>query len=159
MNKSLLKIRKANENDINILNNLMCQSKLYWNYDKIFIDKFMAYFSLKNNYVSQGRTFVAELNGDIFGFYSFIINNKSNLELDYFFLSPNWRGKDMRKKLWEKCVETAFQLKKVNFIICSDPSAEKFYLKMGCKKIGEYSPALFPNKSTPIGIVLQKRVC
>lgn len=84
------------------------------------------------------------------GFYSFCINDDNLLMLDHFFLHPDYIGKGWGRKLWEACCKTVVELNKSEFILCSDPHAEFFYLKMGCEKIGVQQSNLCPTRYLPI---------
>ena len=83
----------------------------------------------------NGIVVISDNNRDI-GFYSFAINKENELELDYFFLHPDYIGKGFGRKMWSECIKTAKDYKKSYFIVWADPNAEGFYEKMNCKRIG-----------------------
>jgi len=79
---------------------------------------------------------------DLAGFYSFYINDEDQLELDNFFLAPNYLYQGYGKTLWSHCLKTAKEYNRDFFILWSSLEAVPFYLKRGCVKIGEKpSPA------------------
>ena len=78
--------------------------------------------------------------------YSFSRNKDNQLELDNFFLHPDYIGQGIRKIMWERCVESAKSHKDPFFILWSDPNAEGFYFKMGCEKIGARKSPMMPNR-------------
>ena len=72
------------------------------------------------------------------------------MNVDNFFLHPDYIGKGWGKKMWELCCADAKQMGKTEFIIWSEPNAEKFYQRMGCIKIGERPSPMMPDRRPPI---------
>lgn len=143
-------IRKAVPEDLKLLNDLMFASKGYWGYDNDFMKKFMAAFSLTESHIDSDHTFVAINDSDIIGFYNFSYGVNANLELENFFLHPDYIGKGNGKILWEHCIKTAASYGAKEFTIWIDPNTEEFYLKMGCLKIGERKSPMLPDRYPPI---------
>lgn len=81
--------------------------------------------SAVNGVIEQRREVVAcdkGCDGEInFGF-----NADGLFELDNFFLHPNFIGKGIGRMLWHACCQEAKNQGKKEFIIWSDPNAEKF---------------------------------
>lgn len=132
------------------LNNLLRLSKAYWGYDKQFMDKFMAKFAITESYLTKADIFLALENDKMIGIYSFSKNDDGDLELDNFFLHPDHIGMGKGKELWNLCLQTAKKYDAKEFVVWSDPNAENFYLKMGCKKISERLSPLMPNRYLPV---------
>lgn len=139
-------IRMADTADIKCLNSIMEQSKGYWGYDDDFMKKFMGRFGLNAGYISQKNTFVAASNNVDLGWYSFSRLEDGQLELDNFFLHPDYIGKRLGKMMWDQCIMSARNYTVPSFILWSDPHAEGFYEKMGCIKIGERQSPMLPNR-------------
>lgn len=59
-------------------------------------------------------------------------------------------GKGVGRMLWHTCCQEAKNQGQSEFIIWSDPNAEKFYIKMGCKKIGVRKSPMMPDRHPPI---------
>lgn len=129
-------ITNATENDIEAINQLLRISKAHWGYDEEFLDRFMENFSINVERLKKTTTRLFYVDDKLAGLFGFIINEDDLLELDNFFLHPDYLGKGFGYKLWHACCDTAKELGKNEFIIWSDPNAENFYLKMGCEKIG-----------------------
>lgn len=145
------RLLNAKKSDIKAINELMRKSKSYWGYDEEFMNKFMGHFQvtpasfdkeitklLYNKQATGKQTLV--------GFYSLSADNKNQLELDNFFVNPDFIGKGFGKKLWLCLLETINRLGKKEFIVWSDPFAEGFYEKMGCEKIGTRESPMMPGR-------------
>jgi streptomycin 6-kinase len=145
-----IEIKKAELNDLDTINHLLRLSKAYWGYDEEFVNKFMGIFSMTAERLQKTTTLLFYVDGEIAGFYGFIINENKTLELDNFFLHTNYIGKGLGRKLWAACCNTAKELGENEFVIWSDPNAENFYIKMGCEKIGMKKSPIMPNRYTPI---------
>lgn len=143
-------IKIATLNDLTAINYLMRISKAYWGYDDIFLDLFMEHISVTIDYLEKNSIKLLYENNTLIGFYSFSPNADKEIELDYFFLHPDYIGKGFGKKLWIACCETAKDMKLQEFIVWSDPYAEGFYLKMGCEKIGIRESFVMPNRFPPL---------
>ena len=136
--------------EINKLNELMRLSKAYWGYPQSFMDDFMEIFQLTDKHLSSHLLKTLQQGDEIIGFLGFQKNNDEPLELDYFFIHPSYIGKGFGRKLWEQALVIAKSMGKTNFILWSDPGAEKFYEKMGCTNIGMRKSPLLANRECPI---------
>lgn len=143
-------IQNAQMSDIDTIANLMRLSKAYWGYDEMFLDRFMDIIGIREDYLNQNTVRLVYLDKKLIGFYNFIIHNDNSLELDNFFIHPDYIGKGFGRRMWEHCCIEAKQLGKNEFIIWSDPNAENFYIKMGCQKIGERKSPMMPHRFPPI---------
>ena len=86
-------IQLATQQDLEFLNDIMQCSKAYWGYDADFMKTFMKNFGLTSDYIDQKNTFIASSDKGSIGFYSFSVTSDNQLELDNFFLHPNYIGK------------------------------------------------------------------
>lgn len=134
--EDILLVRKATNDDLNVLNQIYYHSKAYWGYDNNYLTKFMALYKLDAAYLAKHGVWVLLSKDKIIGYYGFFTEEDGSIELDHFFLSPEYIGKGYGKKLWQFCCETAKAMGKNEFILWSEPGAETFYAKMGCEKIG-----------------------
>lgn len=146
----LLKIRIAEYNDLDSINELLYVSKSYWGYDKLFLDQYMKIFRFTNEYLNKNTVKMLYIRSVFSGFYSFIVSKDGLLELDSFFLHPYCIGKGFGRQLWDICCQDARNLGKSEFIILSEPNAKRFYLKMGCIEIGERQSLIKSNHFQPI---------
>ena len=145
-----MKIRKATEEDLETLNKILTSAKAHWDYDPEFVKKFVDFAKLTPKYISENETFIVSIEEQDIGFYSFIMDKQNQLELDKLFLHPDFIGKGIGKKIWGICVEAAKKYGVSSFILWSEPYAEGFYEKMGCKKIGVRKSPLMPDRYPPV---------
>lgn len=124
--------RRGRKNDLDVLNKLLAKSKKHWGYDPVFMRVFMENLRLSEDVFGNSTLvlfFVAE---ELAGFYSFSLGEEDVLELEHFYLHPEFIGKGWGRKLWGFCLKTAQKMGRKEFLIWSDPNANGFYEKMGC---------------------------
>ena len=144
------KIVPASVADLQEINELFYKSKAFWGYDENYMNKFMSHFGLTEDYLMTNAVYLNRQDKKLLGFYSFVIDGKE-LKLDCFFINPDYIRQGIGTRLWAHCCHTVKETYKRNrFILFSDPHAEKFYMKMGCKKIGTHESSIGGNKYIPI---------
>jgi streptomycin 6-kinase len=143
-------IKPAQLSDLNALNHLLRASKQYWGYDKQFMDKFMQLVGITPEHLQHAQTFLVYVKQKMVGFFGFSTHSDGVLELEYFFLHPDYIGKGHGRDLWHICCEAAKKLGKKEFVIWSDPNVEAFYIKMGCEKIGKKRSPMASNRYSPV---------
>jgi len=141
---------KATIQDLGDINAIMYSSKGYWGYTQSFMDEFMDRFCVTEKCIKELKIYCVYIDDGMKGFYGFKKNEDNQDELDLFFLDPSCIGKGLGRQLWNLCLDTAKGLKIKEFIICVDPNAEEFYLKMGCSKIGTKLSPMLLDRYTPI---------
>jgi streptomycin 6-kinase len=142
--------RDANRKDLKELNALIRVSKGYWGYSDDFMNKFMELFQLTEDYITHQTVKVMLKDNKIVGLCGFKLHDDQSLELDYFFILPDYIGTGLGKKLWGFTCEVAKKLTDDSFILWSDPEAEEFYKKMGCKRIGMKKSPVIENREAPM---------
>ena len=150
MNSELVCAKKA---DIKAINELIRKSKAYWGYDNEFMNNFMNHFQMTKASFDKEIIKLFYLYKEeppckktLVGFYSLSADSNNQLELNNFFIHPDYIGQGFGKKLWLCMLESVKKLGKKKFILWSDPGAEGFYEKMGCKKIGTRESPLMPGR-------------
>jgi len=143
-------IKKARADDLITLNQVLRLSKAYWGYDKSALDRFMEKLGFTIEGIENSQTYLVYAHKKMIGFYGFATDKDGQTELNNFFLHPDFIGKNLGRKLWDLCCATAKNMDIHEFLIWSDPHAEGFYLKMGCKKIGSKKSVTLENSEAPI---------
>ena len=148
-----LKLVCAKPVDLKMINELMRSSKAHWGYDPAFMQKFMSLFQMTASYLDKNITKLLydkqssiKAEQGLIGFFSLSFDSNNELELDNFFISPDYIGHGFGKILWQYVLIEVRHLKKSEFILWSDPGAEGFYEKMGCQKIGTKPSPMMPNR-------------
>ncbi len=142
--------RHATFNDIDAINHIFRLSKGSWGYDEAFMHQCMLEYSVTIDRIQKNSVYLFYVDDVLAGFYSFTQEVNERVELDYFFLHPDFFRKGIGRKLWNSCINTAKNLKITEFILYSDPNAEAFYLKMGCLKIAEQESPMIKGRLLPV---------
>ncbi len=143
-----MKQRIADMSELHDLNKLIRFSKGHGGYSTEFLDAFMNKWGLTKEYMSENQVAILEENEIKCGIFSFNCGNRGAVELTVFFVNNQLIGKGIGKKLWKAASRYALEKKWEKFELISDPNAEKFYEKMGAKKIGEVES--FPGRFVPL---------
>jgi GNAT superfamily N-acetyltransferase len=138
-----LTIRRAQAADAESITELAIRSKAHWGYDDEFMQVSRKKLTITPAYILMNPIFVAEMDGQLAGFYSLIkwrdleYPEDNAQELDYLFIEPSFIGTGVGRALWGHAVNVAQALGAVNLLIVSDPNAEGFYAKMGAVTFGQ----------------------
>lgn len=144
------KIRPAKSSDASHLSELATRSKAHWPYDAEFIRDCTEELRISAARSGDGFIFVGESEGQLIGFYGFAAH-MDNPEMTHLFVEPKRIGKGFGHKLWLHALNFAKSKSWDSFEIVADPyAAEKFYLPMGCKKIGEVKSSVRPGRKLPL---------
>jgi len=142
-------IRQAISTDARSLTEIAFSSKAYWGYDQAFMEACRDDLTVTEEQMEEKLFFVAEVEGEITGFYSLAVNGEE-AELSNMFISPASIGKGIGKALWSHMINTAEHYRLVRVMIHSDPHAEEFYRKMGAQRCGEVASSVFPGRFLPL---------
>jgi GNAT superfamily N-acetyltransferase len=142
-------IRPARADEAELLTDLSLRSKALWGYDASFIARCRAIMRVKAGNIETQPHYVAEIGGRIAGFYGFE-PEADGIGLDYLFIENELIGHGIGRALWEHAVATARSLGHAALIVVSDPNAEGFYLRMGCRRVGTRPSALENGRQLPL---------
>lgn len=144
-----LNIRLAKLSEVDVLTDLSIRSKSYWGYDKEFISDAIEDLTLNPNHINNKMVYLCELNEKVIGYYA--LADKPEPEMIALFVDPNFIGKGIGYKLWNHSLRIVSEMGWNKFKIIADPfAAEKFYLKVGCQKVGDYQSPIRINRKIPI---------
>ena len=143
-----MKIRKANIHEAGYLSDLAFRSKAYWGYSDEFMEACRDDLTVTPEYIASSLVFVLEEGDMIKGFMGMELENDRCLLKDLF-IEPEAIGKGYGRALWRHMIEVAKDLGVRTVTIHSDPNAEKFYLLMGAKRIGEIESTVFRGRKLP----------
>lgn len=131
MNTTDIQIKTAEISDINILNNISVESKMYWNYPQEWMDNWKDVLILTKEHFKEQHIYKLEKTGSIIGFCS-IVENESDYEIVHLWLIPDYIGKGYGKLLLNETIKQVVKNKK-EIIVESDPNSEAFYSSQGFK--------------------------
>ena len=144
-----LRIRPARADEAEALTDLSLRSKAFWGYDAAFLARCRAVMTVKARNIDSQPHYVAELDGRIAGFYG-LEPETEGVGLDYLFVETDLVGRGVGRALWRHAVDTARGLGHRALIVVSDPNAEGFYLRMGCRRIGTRPSELEAGRQLPL---------
>ncbi len=143
------RIRPARADEAELLTDISIRSKAFWGYDASFIARCRAIMLVKAGNVESQPHYVAEIDGRVVGFYGFE-PEAEGVGLDYLFIENEFIGRGIGRALWDHAATTARNLGHSALIVVSDPNAEGFYLRMGCRRIGTRPSELEPGRQLPL---------
>jgi GNAT superfamily N-acetyltransferase len=144
-----LRIRPARADEAEMLTDLSLRSKAFWGYDAAFLARCRAVMTVKARNIEGQPHYVAELDGRIAGFYG-LEPETEGVGLDYLFVETDLVGRGVGRALWRHAVDIARGLGHRALIVVSDPNAEGFYLRMGCRRIGTRPSELEGGRQLPL---------
>jgi GNAT superfamily N-acetyltransferase len=144
-----MNIRKAKIDEAPLLSQLAVRSKAHWGYDKDFIRDVVEDLTLSPIHIKNQQVYVGEADGAIIGYYAFCEDDGP--EMIALFVEPSHIGQGVGFKLWQHALAFARDNGWQKFKIVADPfAAEKFYLKIGCRKIGEFQSPVRKDRKLPV---------
>jgi GNAT superfamily N-acetyltransferase len=147
--KKGLKVRPAHAGEAEFLTDLSLRAKALWGYDAAFLARCRAIMTVKAPNIERLPHYVAVLDGRIAGFYG-LEPETDGIGLDYLFVEPDLVGRGIGRALWLHAVDTARRSGHPALIVVSDPNAEGFYLRMGCRRIGTRPSELENGRQLPL---------
>ncbi|MFG2603154.1 GNAT family N-acetyltransferase [Streptomyces sp. NPDC048514] len=129
-----IRIRRATGMDAEGLTALVQESQAYrGQYASV-----IAGYQVTAAYIERHQVFAAvDTAGQLVGFYSLILDPA---ELDLAFVSDEAQGMGVGKLLMEHMLDQAQSADLAHVRVVSNPPAERFYLRMGAKRVGVVAP-------------------
>ena len=151
-------IKKAKPSDSKTVTDLAIKSKMYWKYSESVMDVFREELIISSEYIKTSNVWIYEKKGEIIGFYTLKFREKEfkfedivlkiGYWLDHMFILPEYIGQGFGKLLFNHFSTICQTINIEEVMILADPNAKKFYEKMGCEYIKEYTSSI-PNRTTP----------
>ena len=142
-------IRRARPEEARGLSDVALRSKAHWGYDPGFLERAERELTVRAIDLALGRTFVAERDGAVVGFYG-LEYEAPELGLAYMFAEPRHIGSGVGAALMAHATAEAKRHGATTLRIESDPNAEAFYLRMGAKRVGEVPSGTEPGRLLPL---------
>lgn len=144
-----LRIRRARAAEAASLTELSLRSKALWGYDVAFLARCRIAMQVKEANVDKQPHYVAEMDGQVAGFYGFE-PLPDGVGLDYMFVDPDFVGRGVGRALLDHAVALARELGHETLTIVADPNAEGFYRRMGAERIGSQASDVDPGRQLPV---------
>jgi N-acetylglutamate synthase-like GNAT family acetyltransferase len=146
-------IRPAKSSEAKFISDLALRSKAYWGYSPAFIEACRHELKYTARDIEKNQFFVAELEGQIIGFFALEIISPTSVELEALFVDPAYINRGYGRKLINSAKSVAKELGCEIMIVQGDPHAKDFYLKAGGKFIGERESASIPGRYLPLFMI------
>lgn len=124
-----MKFRAAYESDLKYLNKITIESKKFWGYPDLWIEKWRNDLFIDENQMAKQRIIILEVQSVPVGFCA-ITENGQIYKILHLWILPNFIGKGYGKQLLNKTIEVHAKTKK-DILVLADPNAEGFYKKQG----------------------------
>jgi N-acetylglutamate synthase-like GNAT family acetyltransferase len=144
-----MKIERASILENDILSEITKKSKAFWGYSEEQILVWNANLTITKVYIEENDVFKLVVENKIIGYYSYLRKENQQVKLDNLFILPAYIGKGYGKILMHDFLEKMRNQNIKKIILDSEPNAEKFYTKMGFKKIGAFETSI-KNRFLPI---------
>ena len=141
-------IREAFHHEEELLTDIAMTSKAYWGYSKAFMEACRAELTVTTEKL-ESNSFdyqVAQLDGEIIGFYALEHLTAEETELEALFVLPEAIGIGIGKSLMQHALERATQKGYIQMHIQSDPYADDFYAAMGAEFMGSKESLSIPGR-------------
>lgn len=131
----MVTFRRASPEAAEELTALTLASKAHWGYDRDFMDLARPGLTVTPEYLEADECWVAEIDGDIIGWFS-LVPIPDGLLLDNFFLLPAHIGSGVGRLMWDEAVRRAEAAGVERMTLEADPNAAGFYERMGARLMG-----------------------
>ncbi len=118
------------------LKQIAVASKSYWGYPEALITQWAQTEIITPRAIQEDMVFKACADGTVIGWYRLIPLLPVN-ELEDLWVLPDYIGRGVGRTLFEHAVIQAKSTGAGQFELAADPNAEPFYIRMGCRRIGE----------------------
>jgi GNAT superfamily N-acetyltransferase len=151
MSRRLAHLRPARIDEAPLLTALALRSKAHWGYPKDFMERCAAELRVEPDALASGTRHhaVAEVRGEVAGFYVLVPDLAGTALLDALFVEPQWMGRGMGRELFEHARGLAVKLGAARLIAVADPHAAEFYTRMGATPAGEVPSGSEPGRWLP----------
>jgi GNAT superfamily N-acetyltransferase len=133
---SELVVRRATPEDASVLQRIAYASKRHWGYPDEYMALWKHDLTVTPAFVDEHPVYCAVEDATIAGFYA-LSSEGSVWELEHMWVDPPHMRRGIGARLFRHAVETARAAGATVLEIVSDPNAERFYLCMGARRVGE----------------------
>src|SRR5262252_2940926 len=139
---SKLQIRRAIPAESEVLTALAHAAKRHWNYPESWIAHWQDDLTLTREFIKNNEVFVATIDEEIAGCCALVLSDRI-AELEHMWIDPKQMGKGIGRALFEHASACAKEAGAAALELSADPYAEKFYERMGARRIGEVPADIF----------------
>ena len=130
-----MRVRRSAAHEAAVLSSIAMTSKAYWAYSSAQLADWRESLTITPNLISTSPTFVAEVDGQIVGFFV-LLPATPDWVLDHLWVIPSSMRMGVGRALLKQAVNVASAGGAQAIVIDSDPGAEIFYLACGAVRVG-----------------------
>jgi GNAT superfamily N-acetyltransferase len=131
-----IEIRRATSNDSERATELARLAKAHWGYPAEWLDSWRDDLAITAEDIEKHRTFVASIDEKVVGVCQ-LQEGDVNAMLEHVWVDPDVHGMGVGRALVEHAKAEARGV----LAVVADPNAERFYIKLGAKRVGDvYAP-------------------
>ncbi len=135
---SVMQIRRAVAREAGALSKLALIAKAHWGYQRAQLQVWNSSLEITAESISARPTFVADLDGQVIGFYS-LVPSLAAWELDNLWVTPLFIRKGIGRALLMHAAQIAAERGATSILVDADPNAETFYVSCGATRVGAVS--------------------
>ena len=143
-------IRPALPSEAASLSALALRSKAVWGYSAEFMAACRDELTLLPDDLGRAPAFVAEVAGEVAGFYTLERLDAHQVELGHLFVEPAAIGRGVGRGLIEHAKREARRLGYSTMVIQGDPHAERFYSAAGGRLVAHKQSLSIPGRMLPL---------
>ena|SRR5919204_5670252 len=130
-----IEIRRATRELAPTLTEIAHAAKRHWSYPERWIQSWRELLTITPAFVAEHEVFVGVVEEEVVGFYA-LLDLGTHWSLEHLWVRPQYMRQGVGRRLFAHAVEQAQSLRPAPLRIESDPNAERFYLRMGARRIG-----------------------
>ena len=130
----MIQILRAKPGDADILSDIAFSAKRHWGYPEEWIQSWKNILTIRHEFVASHEVYTAYVDGQPIGFYG-LVKGMDRMLLEHLWVLPKAMGQGVGRALFKHAIERTKALGFEAVEIESDPNAEKFYEKMGARRI------------------------
>jgi N-acetylglutamate synthase-like GNAT family acetyltransferase len=143
-------IREARADEAGSLSELAFRAKAYWGYSDAFMAACRDELTYPPELIEAGGFAVAEVGGDLAGFYALSKVSPNTGELDAVFVDPERIGSGVGRALLDHALAAGGDAGLERIIVQADPNAAEFYERAGALRIGERESGSIAGRMLPL---------
>jgi len=129
-----IEIRRAVPTDSERATELARLAKAHWGYPAEWLERWRDALAITAADIEKHRTFVATVDGHVMGVCQ-LQEGEIGAMLEHVWVDPQVHGQGVGRALVEHATSAARGV----IAVVADPNAERFYIKLGAKRVGDVS--------------------
>jgi GNAT superfamily N-acetyltransferase len=142
-----ISIRRAVPSDSERATELARSAKAHWGYPSEWLDAWDADLKITATDIERHATFLASLDDEVVGVCQ-LQESDAHAFLEHVWVDPRAHGQGVGRALVEHARDAAHGI----IAIVADPHAERFYLRLGARRVGEIAAPMpgAPERTLPL---------